>query len=140
MIEIKPGLTLQEDEIRFTFSRSGGPGGQNVNKVNTKVTLWFDVTASPSLSDDQKQKLQHRLGNRITRDGILQIVSAQFRTQKANREDVLRKFVELVAAALKDRPRRKKTRIPKGVKEARLQAKKQRGALKASRMKKDWNS
>ena len=140
MIEIKPGLTLQQDEIRFTFSRSGGPGGQNVNKVNTKVTLWFDVTASPSLSDDQKQKLQHRLGNRVTKDGILQIVSAQFRTQKANREDVLRRFVELITAALKDRPRRKKTGIPKGVKEARLQAKKHRGALKASRMKKDWNS
>ena len=135
MIKIKPGLNLPEDEIRFTFSRSGGPGGQNVNKVNTRVTLWFDVSASSSLSDEQKQKLQHRLGNRITRDGTLQIISAQFRTQKANREDALRRFVELVAAALHERPRRKKTKIPKRAKEARLQAKKQRGALKTSRKK-----
>lgn len=139
MIEIKPGLILLEEEIRFTFSRSGGPGGQNVNKVNTKVTLWFDVLGSPSLTEEQKQKIQHRLGNRITKDGMLQIVSAQFRTQKANREDAQRRFVDLLAAALQDRPKRKKTRIPKRVKEARLTAKKKRAALKVSRLKKDWD-
>jgi ribosome-associated protein len=133
MIEINRQLIIPEDEVRFTFSRSGGPGGQNVNKVNTKVTLWFDVLGSPSLSEDQKQKIQHRLGNRITKDGILQIVSAQFRTQKANREDAERRFAHLLANALQDRPRRKKTRIPKRVNEARLQTKKRRSMLKASR-------
>lgn len=138
MLYIKSGLDIPESELHFTFSRSGGPGGQNVNKVNTKVTLEFDVISSPSLTDEQKQKLLHRLGNRISKDGVLQIVSTQFRTQKANREAAQRRFVDLMTAALHERPRRKKTKVPKRIKEARLKAKKQRGVLKASRLKKDW--
>lgn len=138
MIEIKPGLSLPDDELRFTFSRSGGPGGQNVNKVSSKATLWFNVVESPTLSEMQKQKLLQRLGNRISKDGVLQIVSAQFRTQKANREDALQRFATLLSAALHEQRVRKKTRVPRRVKETRLKSKKRKGMLKASRVKK-WD-
>ncbi len=139
MVEIKPGLDLPEDEIRFTFSRSGGPGGQNVNKVNTKVTLYFDISASAALTNDQKQLLLSRLGNRISRNGVLQLVSTGHRTQKANREDVLQRFAAMLASALYQPRQRKKTRVPARAKEARLQSKKRRGRLKAVRVKKRWD-
>lgn len=138
MIVINPQLSLPDEEVRFTFSRASGPGGQNVNKVNSKATLWFDVGNSPSLSDCQKNLIQHRLANRITREGVLQVVSMQHRTQLANREEALRRFVELLASSLIVRPRRKKTRISAGVKERRLQAKKRRSLLKSSRTRKGW--
>lgn len=139
MIEISPSLSLPEDEIRFTFSRSGGPGGQNVNKLSTRATLWFDVGGSPTLSESQKDKILRRLGNRISKDGVLQVVSMQFRTQKGNREDALRRFANLLAAALTEQPRRKKTRIPRGAKEARLQSKKRRSRVKNTRARKTWD-
>lgn len=133
MIRINNRLSIPENEIRFTFSRSGGPGGQNVNKVSTRATLWFDIAGSPSLNAQQKEKLLQRLGNRVSREGVLQIVSAQHRTQKANREDALQRFVSLVASALWEKPRRRKTRPPRAAKEARLEAKKRLGMKKKSR-------
>ncbi len=134
-----PGLSLPDDEVRFTFSRSGGPGGQNVNKVSTRATLWFNAAGSTALSEDQREKLIYRLGNRISKDGLLQVVSDQFRTQSANREDALRRFAALLAAALHEKPRRKKTRMPRGAKEARLKSKKRKGSLKAVRGRKNWD-
>lgn len=139
MIEIKPGLSLPEDEIKLTFARSGGPGGQNVNKVNTKVMLWFDVKGSLTLSEEQKKTVLQRLGNRISRDGVLQVVSMRFRTQKANREEALRRFAALLASALYVKPRRRKTRIPRRAKEVRLQSKKRKSTLKLSRSRKSWS-
>lgn len=139
MIGINPHLSLPDDEIRFTFSRSGGPGGQNVNKVNTRATLWFDVVGSPTLSENQKERILRRLGNRISNDGVLQVVSMQFRTQKANRDDALRRFTALLAAALLEQPKRGKTRIPRRAKEARLKTKKKRSRLKADRVGKVWD-
>ncbi|HEJ83365.1 MAG TPA: aminoacyl-tRNA hydrolase [Desulfobacteraceae bacterium] len=139
MIEINRSLSLPEDEIRFTFSRSGGPGGQNVNKLSTRATLWFDVAGSPTLTESQKDKILQRLGNRISKDGVLQVVSMQFRTQKGNREDALRRFASLLAVALIEKPRRKKTRIPRGAKESRLQAKKRRSRVKTTRAGKTWD-
>lgn len=138
MIRINNSLSIPANEISFTFTRAGGPGGQNVNKVNSKVTLWFDVDNSSSLSGHQKIRIKQRLAGRINKEGALQVSSMQFRTQKANREDVLRRFISLLSAALKEKPRRKKTRIPRKAKEARLRAKKRRGQLKAVRSKQDW--
>lgn len=137
-IEISPGLLLPASELRFTFSRAGGPGGQNVNKVNSKATLWFDVENSPSLSVYQKNLIRQRLANRISGEGVLQVVAMQHRTQGANREEALQRFVELLAASLVVQPRRKKTRVSTGVKERRLQAKKRRSQLKAARRGGDW--
>ena len=138
MIYINKNLSLPEDEVRFTFSRSGGPGGQNVNKLNTRATLWFDVIGSSTLSDSQREKIMQRLGNRVNSAGILQVVSTQYRTQKANRDDALRRFANLIADALRERPRRQKTRTPRRAKESRLKAKKRRGMLKAVRTGKAW--
>ena len=138
LIEITSTLLLPAGEVRFTFSRAGGPGGQNVNKVNTRATLWFDVENSPTLSGYQKNRIRQRLTNRISKEGILQVTSMQHRTQKANRDEALRRFAELLATALVEKPHRKKTRIAAGVRERRLQVKKRRGQLKASRGGKDW--
>ena len=110
MIQINEQLAIPEDEVTFTASRSSGPGGQNVNKVNTRVTLWFDVAGSPSLSAEQKQQLLTHLANRITREGVLQIVSQQHRTQAANREAAIERFVEVVGKALTRPKPRHKTR------------------------------
>ena len=138
LIEITSSLLLPAGEVAFTFSRAGGPGGQNVNKVNTRATLWFDLEGSPTLSAYQKGRIRQRLASRIGKDGLLQVSAMQFRTQKANREDALRRFTELLAAALVEKPLRKKTRVGVGVRERRLQTKKRRSMLKTTRSRKDW--
>lgn len=135
MIAITPALQVGLDELRFTFSRSGGPGGQNVNKVNTRVTLWFDVAASPSLDDEQKARILERLAGRGNRDGLLQVVAMRHRTQRANREEAVQRFAVLLAGALSRRAPRKKTRTPKAVREKRLREKKQRAERKLTRKK-----
>lgn len=139
MIVINSRLSLPDDAVKFTFSRSGGPGGQNVNKVSTRATLWFDISGSPYLSDSQKERVIQRLGNRVSKEGVVQVVSMQFRTQKANREDALRRFSALLAASLYEKPRRKKTGVPRRAKESRLQSKKRRSMLKSGRTKKSWD-
>lgn len=135
-MEIPGKLNIPDDELRFTFSRSSGPGGQNVNKVNSRVTLWFDVQGSSSLTELQKNKIRDRLANRINEAGILSITSTSYRTQRANREDAVQRFQDLIAAALTVRPVRKKTKIPRRIHEKRLQIKKRRGMIKSVRAKK----
>jgi len=135
-MEIPGILNIPDNELRFTFSRSSGPGGQNVNKVNSRVTLWFDVKESSSLTELQKNKIRSRLANRINEAGILSITSTTYRTQRANREDAVQRFQALIAAALTERPVRKKTKIPRRIHEKRLQVKKRRGMIKSVRAKK----
>lgn len=136
MIQVTPQVSISEEELRFTASRSSGPGGQNVNKLNTKVTLWFDVASSPSLSDDHKRAILGRLGRRVSSKGVLRLVSQRSRSQAANREAVLERFVELLRDALRPPSTRKKTRITPGAKERRLRQKVQRGLLKRQRANK----
>ena len=135
MIIVTPVLSLREDEIHEEFSRSSGPGGQNVNKVNTKVFLRFDVVNSPSLSDEQKQLVLARLSNRITKEGSLFVIAQQTRSQATNRELALERLVELLREALKQNPTRKKTRVGKGAKERRLEEKKRHSIVKRGRSK-----
>jgi len=135
MIQIEQDLSLPEDEVSFTFTRSGGPGGQNVNKVSSRVTLWFDVANSPSLSDEQKEKIFRELPTRINKDGILRVVSQKHRSQWENRIDVVERFAELLRTALRWKPPRKRTRTPGWTKERRLQEKNRRSRLKAQRSK-----
>jgi len=138
MNDISGKLIIPDNELRFTFSRCSGPGGQNVNKVNSRVTLWFDVKGSPSLTERQKNTVRQRLANRINEAGILRITATSYRTQRANREDAVRRFVDLLAVALTEKPVRKKSKLSRRVKEKRLQAKKHRGILKSGRAKKNW--
>src|SRR5262245_18378444 len=100
MIQIDNNVVIAESEISFVASRSGGPGGQNVNKVSSRVTLSFDVERSTGLSDGQKKAVFAALGNRINKEGILQIVSQRTRSQEMNRADALDRFAELLRRAL----------------------------------------
>jgi ribosome-associated protein len=133
MIEVTHQLSIPEEELRFTASLSSGPGGQNVNKVNTRVTLWFDVVNSPSLSPEAKERIVNRLGARISKDGVLRVISQKTRSQLANREAALERFVELLRAALKQERTRKKTGVSKAAKLRRLEEKKQRSVRKRER-------
>ena len=133
MIEIDGHTTIAEDELLFKASRSGGPGGQNVNKLNTRVTAFLDVANSPSLSDRQKRCLRRALATRMDKHGVLRVVSQKHRTQEANRRAALERLIELMAEALKPKPIRKKTKVPAGAREKRLREKKRRSALKQQR-------
>ena len=138
MIEIPGKLNIPDNELRFTFSRCSGPGGQNVNKVNSRVTLWFDVKESPSLTEKQKYTIRKRLVNRINEAGILRISSTRYRTQRANKKYHVQRFEDLLRAVLTEKPVRKKSKLPRRAKEKRLQAKKHRGMIKSGRTKKNW--
>lgn len=130
MILINEQLEIPDGELTFTMSRSSGPGGQNVNKVSTRVMLWFDIAGSPSLSADQKEMLLSRLANRVTKEGVLQITSQQHRTQPANRDAAVKRFIELLQTALKRPKTRRKTRVPFGAKQKRLETKHRRSDIK----------
>jgi ribosome-associated protein len=132
-LSILPGVRVALNEIAFTFSRSSGPGGQNVNKVNTKVTLSFDVPGSVSLSAAQKARLQEAIPHRLGRDGVIRVASQRHRTQRANREAALTRFTELLAQALKPPAVRKRTRPPRSVAVRRVDEKRKRSARKAER-------
>ena len=140
MIEIMEGISIPENELSFTASRSGGPGGQNVNKVSTKITLSFDVHHSAALSDDQRRRITEKLATRINNDGILQVVSQRTRSQEMNRADAMERFADLLRSALTPRRARFKTRLPRAAKEERLQEKKKRSVKKQGRSTKGWDT
>ena len=133
MIRINNNLSIDENEIWFTYARSPGPGGQNVNKVATKTTLHFDVENSPSLSDMQRARLCKMLTTRINQSGVLLIVRSRHRTQPANRRDAMDSFVELLADALRPRKPRKKTKPSRASIKRRLDEKNRHSRLKRQR-------
>jgi ribosome-associated protein len=135
MIEIRKGRFISEDDVIFKFSRSSGPGGQNVNKVNTRVTVFLDVAGRESFSESEKKRILKRLATRADKNGVVRVVSQKYRTQRANREAALKRLAELLKGALEVRPIRKKTKVPEAVKRRRLEQKKQRSMLKKQRMK-----
>lgn len=135
MVRINRRLEIPDGELSFTFSRSSGPGGQNVNKVNTRVTLLFDVAGSPSLSEGQRSRIMSRLTSRINREGILRISSQRHRSQSANREAAVSKFADLLGEALRPARKRKKTKVPVRAKKKRLEEKRKRSRLKRTRRK-----
>lgn len=124
---------IGEGDISFAFTRSGGPGGQNVNKVSTRVTLSFDLNGCAAFIQPEKDMIQSRLGNRISKDGVLQVVSSRHRTQAANRAAATERLFELLADALRPRKSRRPTKIPKSAKARRLREKKTKGEQKRLR-------
>ncbi len=133
MIKVTNTLSIPEEELQFKPSRSSGPGGQNVNKLNTRMTLLFDVRNSPSLSQEQKESIQRRLATRINHEGVLRVVCQQHRTQAANRRGATERFVEMLSDALKKRRPRRKTQISAAVKRRRREERARRSRLKRSR-------
>ena len=133
MIPIDDELAIPDEEVSFVTSRSGGPGGQNVNKLETRVTVRVDVAGSPSLTEEQRQRLLERLATRITRAGFLQVTSQKHRTQGENREAALARFAELMAEALREETPRKATRVPRAATRRRLDNKKRHGQRKRER-------
>lgn len=134
---MKPDLNLLLTELSFKTSRSGGSGGQNVNKVSTKVLLEFDVVNSKVLDEIQRAIIQSKLANKMNSEGILQIVSQTERTQLKNKKIALEKFNLLITNCFLVRKERKATNVPKAVKEKRLNDKRIKSELKRWRQGKD---
>jgi len=125
-------------ELTFQFARSGGKGGQNVNKVSTKAELYFDLEQSSALTEEEKGVLREKLANRLTTEGVLVLYHQTERTQLGNREKVTKKFDELIRKAfVKPRPRRA-TKPTKASREERRVEKKKRGEVKEGRRKIDF--
>lgn len=132
---MKPIFSQLIPEISFKTSRSSGSGGQHVNKVSSKVELNFDVLNSKVLTEDQKEKIQSKLGSKINSDGILQVVSQEGRSQFGNKKRTIEKFRELIDACFVVVKKRKPTAVPKAVKEKRLLEKKRNAEIKKMRSK-----
>ena len=133
LIRISEALFILSSELHFITSRSSGPGGQNVNKVESRVTLHFDLECSTSLSESQKERVRRELSTRISKAGILRIVSQKHRTQGANRKVAVERFSGLLAKALKPAVVRKLTRRSRAIEARRLEEKRRRGRLKRDR-------
>ena len=126
---------LLANELVFTTSRSGGPGGQNVNKVNSKVTLQFDVVNSAVLTPEDKATLHEKLYSRLTNEGVLMLTSQESRSQIRNKEIVMAKFDELLARAFERKKIRRPTKPSKGAVQSRIKKKKVHGEKKKWRRK-----
>ena len=133
VIIINSQLRLPPSEVQYRTTRSSGPGGQHVNKTETQVELLFDVAHSPSLSDDQRQRILSKLKNLIDQDGVLHLTAQSERSQLRNREIVTARFREVVAAALRVPKKRRPTKPSAASKAKRLDSKKRRGQIKQLR-------
>ena len=132
-LPISPTLRLPLSELEFRASRSGGPGGQHVNTSSTRVEVWWDVAASPTLTDEQRARLLAKLESRLDSAGRLRLVSSSSRSQLRNREEVTERLRDVVARALEVPKPRKRTKPSRAARAARLESKRRRSAVKRER-------
>ncbi len=135
MVRITEALSIPDAELLWSYARSSGPGGQNVNKVASKAVLRWDVGASPSVPEEVKARLRAQQRRRITTEGELVLSSQRFRDQERNRQDCLEKLCEMVRTATVAPKARKKKRPTRASKERRLAEKRHRSAAKSTRRK-----
>ncbi len=133
MIQVNRFISIKESEISLEFIRASGPGGQNVNKVASAVQLRFDVSHSPSLPEEVRERLIKLAGRRVTSEGILIIHASRFRTQERNRQDAIDRLIELIRKAARKPKVRRKTKPSLESKKRRLEAKRRRGEVKRLR-------
>jgi ribosome-associated protein len=133
MIYISPEISIEESELEYTFIRSSGPGGQNVNKVSSAVQLRFNVMGSLSLPEDVKKRLASLAGNRLSEKGIILIEAKRYRSQNRNIEDATKRLASLIMRAVQKPKVRKKTKPSVSASAARVYDKKKRSAIKKIR-------
>lgn len=133
MLNVNKQIAIPLTELNFSFARSGGPGGQNVNKVNTKATLRWAVTASPSVPEGVRQRFLEKYKRRITTEGELVLSSQRFRDQGRNVADCLDKLRDLLLEVATPPKRRKKTKPSRAARERRLQQKSRQSEKKQRR-------
>jgi ribosome-associated protein len=132
-IELAPGVRISEDRVRLQYSRSSGPGGQNVNKVNTKAELWIPVSALTGMTEPALARLAKLAGSKLTITGEIHFSADNRRTQEANRAEVFERLRELIVKARHEPLRRRKTKPSKRAKQRRIDAKKRRGDIISNR-------
>lgn len=133
VVQITRTVAVDDGELEFAFTRSGGPGGQHANTSSTKVELRWDVLGSAALTDQQRDLVVRRLGNRINSDGVLVLQASEYRSQTRNREAVLARFRALLADALRVQTSRRPTKPTKAARRRRLDAKRRRAQTKSLR-------
>ena len=137
-IDIQPSLRIPASELQLEFSRSTGPGGQHVNKVETRVTILFDIDASEVLNDHQRSILKEMLRSRVSKDGVLRVSCEESRSQATNRELARERFAGLIREALRSRKKRVPTKATRASKRRRMDEKRKRGDIKRGRGG-DWS-
>jgi len=138
--EVLPGVRIPDSAMRFQFARSGGPGGQNVNKLNTKAELWVPLSSIIGLSERAVERLKAMAGRRLTIAGEIHITSETERTQEGNRTAVVDRLRALLAAAVHEPKKRRKTKPSKASKRRRLESKRRKSEIKSGRRSgpKEW--
>jgi ribosome-associated protein len=127
------GVTIPHGELTYRATRAGGPGGQHVNTSSTRVEVTWSIPASSALTEDQRARLLERLAPRLDGEGTLRVVASATRSQHRNRQEATARLARVVEAALRPPAPRKRTKPPRGVREARLRAKRQRSEVKRLR-------
>ena len=131
--EVAPGVRAPAGSLRFQFARSSGPGGQNVNKLNTKAELWLDVAALTGLWPSAVHRLRTLAGKQLTKAGEIHIAAEAGRSQEGNRQEALDRLRAMIVEAMREPKPRRKTRPSKASKRRRVEAKRRRGEIKARR-------
>lgn len=135
MLQITPNIKIKVEDLKFSFIRSSGPGGQNINKVSTAVQLKFDINSSKELSDEIKVKLFKICGRKISTKGVLLIEAKRFRTQEKNKSDAIERFIAIIKKAAIDEKPRHKTKPSKISEVKRIENKKRNSQIKQQRKK-----